>query len=114
MGRRGIGWLFCKIVIGEPGAKLGYTLRKSGSEQVLETVVGGRDALADRYSPIAAVPGFRPLKAPIGSHRQASDLPTIPAKYLLPRVSVPPWSAMIAVIPDLLACTRSELLFGRR
>ena len=54
------GWLICKIVIGGVGAKLGYALRKFGSERALKVVVIVRDARADRCSPmIAALPGFR-------------------------------------------------------
>src|SRR6266536_2308945 len=76
-GRRGflVGGFICKIVIGGVGAKLGYALRKFGSERALEVVVIGRDACADRCSPmIAAAPGFRKGRSkismlPVRDHR---------------------------------------------
>ena len=71
--RSGIGWLICKIVFG--GVGLGYSPGKFGSERILEVVVVGRDASADRGSPmIAAIPGFRKGRGeisvlPVGDHR---------------------------------------------
>jgi len=65
----------CMIVVGGIGAKLGYALGKFGSEQILEVVVVGRDASADRSSPmITAIPGFRKARSwisvlPVGDHR---------------------------------------------
>src|SRR5260370_38766414 len=54
-----VGRLICKIVTGGVGAELGYALRKFGSERALEVVVVGRDACADRCSPmIAPIPCF--------------------------------------------------------
>lgn len=52
-----VGGLIHQIIFGWIGAKLGYTLRKFGSEQLLEVIVIGRDAGADRGSPlVAAIP----------------------------------------------------------
>jgi hypothetical protein len=49
--RRGSGLHICKIAIRRLGAEFVYGLSNFGSEGILEVVVIGRDAGADRCSP---------------------------------------------------------------